>query len=203
MDRHVVEVANDGQDGLDRVLAGSYDVIILDVALPHVDGIEICRRYRSQRGQTPIIMLTGRGAVAQKELGLDSGADDYITKPFSVRELSARVRAVLRRPPEVRDNRLVIGNLSLDLTLHEICKDGLPLRLNPIDYALLEFLMRHGGEFFNAEALIAQVWHTDTAVGPDAVRSAVRRIRQLIDTDGQESLIETVSRIGYRIRKTD
>jgi DNA-binding response OmpR family regulator len=202
MERHIVEVANDGQDGLDRVLSGFYDVIILDVNLPKVDGIEICRRYRSHRGKTPVIMLTGKVAVAEKELGLDSGADDYITKPFSTRELSARVRALLRRPGDLRDNRIDLGNLSLDLSAHSITKDGTPLRLNPIDYSLLQFLIRHNGEFFSAEALIAQVWHTDTSPGPDAVRSAIRRIRQQIDTEGEESLIETVSKVGYRIRQS-
>jgi DNA-binding response OmpR family regulator len=201
LERHIVEVANDGQDGLDRVLAGFYDVIILDVNLPNVNGVEICRQFRDQRGKTPVIMLTGQIAVADKELALDSGADDYITKPFSTRELSARVRAVLRRPGDIRDNRLDIGNLSLDVAVHSITKDGTPLRLNPIDFALLEFLIRHHGEFFSAEALISQVWHTDASSGPDAVRSAIRRIRQQIDNDGEESLIETVNKVGYRIRR--
>jgi DNA-binding response OmpR family regulator len=201
MERHVVEVVNDGQDGLDRVLAGSYDVIVLDVNLPNVNGVEICRQYRNQRGKTPVIMLTGQTAVADKELGLDTGADDYITKPFSTRELSARVRAVLRRPGDLRENRVDVGNLSLDVSAHSITKDGAPVRLNPVDFALLEFLIRHTGEFFSAEALIAQVWHTDASSGPDAVRSAVRRIRQQIDNEGEESLIETVNKVGYRIRR--
>jgi DNA-binding response OmpR family regulator len=189
MERHIVEVANDGEDGLDRILSGSYDVIILDINLPLVDGLEILRRYRAQRGQAPVIMLTGQTAIAQKEHGLDSGADDYVTKPFSTRELSARVRAVMRRPADVQDNRLKVGEIVLDLSSHSVTKDGQPVRLNPVDFALLQFLMRHCGEFFSAEALISQVWRTDESPGSDAVRSGKNRLggRGLFNRNGQQS----------------
>jgi DNA-binding response OmpR family regulator len=200
LERHTVDIANDGNDGLDRVLGASYDIIVSDVTLPGVDGFEICRQFRSQGGHTPVIMLTGKNHIQDKETGFDAGADDYLTKPFSVRELGARIRALLRRP-EVFRSDIAVGPLALDLASHQILKDGVPLDLLPVDYALLEFLMRHPGETFSTDTLITRVWSTDKFPTVEAVRSAVKRIRKLIDTDGEESLIETVNKVGYRLLK--
>ena len=200
LERHTVDVANDGNDGLDRVLGASYDIIVSDVTLPGVDGFEICRQFRSQGGHTPVIMLTGKNHIQDKETGFDAGADDYLTKPFSVRELGARIRALLRRP-EVFRSDIAVGPLALDLASHQILKNGVPLDLLPVDYALLEFLMRHPGETFSTDTLITRVWSTDKFPTVEAVRSAVKRIRKLIDTDGEESLIETVNKVGYRLLK--
>lgn len=200
MESHLVETVNDGQQGLDRVLAGHYDVVILDIDLPGLSGLEILTQYRSQRGTMPIIMLTGKNSTAEKEQGLDAGADDYVTKPFSVKELAARVRAVLRRPAIMQSSVVQLGNLTLDQKARKICKGSEQLNLNTIDFSLLEFLMRHPGKFFSAEALIERVWQTDEPPGTDAVRSSIKRIRQAIDADGEDSLIESIKRVGYRIR---
>lgn len=201
LERHVIETALDGLDGMDRVMGGSYDIIILDWQLPFVDGIEICKKYRAANGTTPIIMLTGKSLVAEKEIGLDSGADDYVTKPFSVKELAARVRAILRRPQGYKNDVIVNGPLELNLASHQITRNQVALDLLPVDFALLEFFMRHAGEVFSTEALINRVWHTDKSPTDNAVRSSIKRIRQAIDEEEQPSLIETVNRVGYKLRK--
>jgi len=197
---YTVEVIHSGQEGLDRVLNGNYDVIILDWELPEVSGIEICHRYRDRKGNTPVIMLTGKGTVHDKETGLDSGADDYLTKPFSMRELSARLRAILRRPTTFRSTVLKVGNLTVDTGQHLITKNDKPIQLLPIDFALLEFLMRHPNEVFSTDALLQRVWHTDSEATSDALRTAVKRIRQKVDDEGSDSLIENIPRLGYRLR---
>jgi len=199
LDKHNVELAHSGQDGLDRVLGGSYDLLILDVGLPDVDGFEICRSYRANRGQSPVIMLTGKGEISDKELGFGAGADDYITKPFSVKELSLRVTAALRRPAQFKQE-LDVGPLKLDAKSHRIMKDGRVLNLSPIDYGLLEFFMRNPNQIFSTEALIARVWPTDQCATYDSLRSSVKRIRQQLDEpESENSLIETVKKVGYRL----
>jgi DNA-binding response OmpR family regulator len=199
-EHHTVEVVHNGQEGLDRVLHCNYDVIILDWSLPEVTGVEICRQYRNSKGTTPVMMLTGKDMLQDKEAGLDSGADDYLTKPFSLRELLARIRALLRRPTTYRSTVLKVGNLVLDTAQHQISKNGQPLQLLPIDFALLEFLMRHPNEVFSADALIQRVWHTDSEATSDALRTALKRIRKKIDDDPDKSIIENIPRVGYLLR---
>jgi len=200
LERHTVEVVADGREGLERVLTCIYDAIILDIQLPNMDGVDICREYRSKGGKTPVVMLTGRSHIADKELGLDAGADDYLTKPFSVRELSARLRALLRRQQEFKNSNIQVGRLSLDPAAHQITKDGQPLDLLPIDYALLEYLMRYANQIFSADALIEKVWHTDNLVTSVAVRGSISRVRKAIDDPNEDSMIETISKVGYRLR---
>ncbi len=197
---HVMEVSHDGRDGLERVMVGSYEMIILDISLPELDGLEICRQYRQSGGATPIIFLTGKSYVADKELGLDLGADDYVTKPFSIKELLARVRAILRRPKVCQNEIFQFGRLSLNPRIMELTKDGVKVELFAVDFALLQFLMRHANEIFDSDTLIERVWHTDRIASDSAVRTAIKRIRQKIDTEGEDSFIETVSRVGYRFR---
>lgn len=199
LERYAMEVVHDGRDGLDRILTCDYDLIILDIAMPNVDGVEICRRFRDSGGKTPIIMLTGQSKVTEKELALDSGADDYLTKPFSLRELSARLRALSRRSPEVKSSKINVGRLTLDTVAHQISKDGKPLELLPIEYLLLEFFMRHPNEIFSADTLIDKVWSTDKSITPVAVRGVVSRLRKVIDDPDKASVIETVSKVGYRL----
>ncbi|MBS2006470.1 MAG: response regulator transcription factor [Cyanobacteria bacterium SZAS TMP-1] len=202
LERHSVEIANNGLDGLDLVLEGNYDIFIMDVNLPGVDGFEICRQYRNKGGHTPIIMLTGQGQISAKETGFNAGADDYVTKPFSTRELVLRVNALLRRPAGYRDSNLTVGKLMLDTGARKILKNGEPLTLLPVDYALLEFFLRHPGETFSAETLISRVWPTDKYPSVEAVRTAIKRIRKQIDDEGcEDSMIETVNKMGYRLLK--
>jgi two-component system, OmpR family, response regulator len=199
---NVVEVVNNGKDGLERILYGHYDAIILDLTLPDVDGLEICRQFRAKGGVTPLLMLTGRNSIPDRTLGLDTGADDYLPKPFSIKELSARLRALLRRAPNYRPGVLQVGNITLDPQNFQIKRNGEELQLLPVDFALLEFLMRHPGEVFSNEALLDRVWHTDKDPTAEALRSAVKRIRKKIDDVDGESLIQTVHRVGYKLRVT-
>jgi DNA-binding response OmpR family regulator len=143
---------HNGRDGLDRLRNCQYDIIILDWALPDTTGLEICRTYRAEQGVTPIVMLTGRGSVSDKEIGLDSGADDYLTKPFNMKELSARLRALLRRSTQQPSNVLKAGELTVDPAKYKVMKNGVDIQLLPREFALLEFFMRHPDEVFSAEA---------------------------------------------------
>ena len=199
-ERHTVEVSLDGNDGLERLRMGQYDVIVLDWGLPGLSGLDVMKTYRSEKGATPILMLTGKKTVSEKETGLDAGADDYLTKPFSMKELSARIRALLRRPAVQTSNLLEIGDLLLDPVKHRVTRNGKPIQLMPREFALLEFFMRHPDAVFSTEALLQRVCPTDSEITPDAIRTYVMRLRQKIDQDQKESLIETIPRVGYRFK---
>lgn len=194
-----VDHVADGKEALDRLKFYSYDLVVLDWQLPNMEGVDICRSFRSSGGTTPIIMLTGKREVDDKERGLDAGADDYLTKPFHMKELGARVRALLRRPAAVVSQDLKVRDVSLDPTTHQVRKDGKDLDILPKEFALLEFLMRHPKQVFSAEALIERVWPTDSDASPGTIRTYVNRLRSKIDTKGEDSIITTVHGIGYRL----
>jgi two-component system, OmpR family, response regulator len=200
LERHSVDVVNDGADGLAFALNASYEVLVVDVQLPNMNGFEIVKRFRESGSKVPVIMLTGKSHIDDKETGFESGADDYLTKPFSVRELVARIKALLRRPRAL-SNDYAIGHLSLNQTQRRIMKNGQEITLLPIDYSVLEFLMRHPNEVFSSETLISRVWPTDKFPSTDAVRSSIKRIRSVIDVEGETSLIETISKVGYRLNR--
>ncbi|HEY9773749.1 MAG TPA: response regulator transcription factor [Planktothrix sp.] len=199
-ERHIVEVVHNGRDGTDRLRNCQYDVVILDWALPDLTGLEICRMFRADQGTTPIIMLTGRGSVGDKEMGLDSGADDYLTKPFNMKELSARIRALLRRSTQQPSNVLKAGELVVDPGKYKVLKSGQEITLLPREFALLEFFMRHPDEVFSAEALLQRVWHSESEATSDALRTCIKRLRQKIDADNENSIIQTIPRVGYRLK---
>ena len=201
-EKYALEICHDGAEGYEYLLQGQYDLIILDWDLPSMNGVEFCRKYRFNKGLTPILMLTGKSRVDDKEQGLDAGADDYLSKPFHMRELSARLRALLRRPATAANNRLKVGLLELDFTSHKLFKYEKEVHLTPKEFALLEFLMRHPGEVFSTEAILQRVWALDSEVTADAVRTTVRRIRQKLDDtdDESKSIIESNRKIGYRLR---
>ncbi|HMO23852.1 MAG TPA: response regulator transcription factor, partial [Candidatus Melainabacteria bacterium] len=175
------------------------DVIIMDLTLPKMDGIEVCKNFRQQGGETPILILTGRGTVPDKELGFDAGADDYLTKPFHLKELSARIRALLRRPKDFAGEVLKAGNISLDIGSHTVTKEGKDIHLPRMEFALLEFLMRHKGQVFSAEALLDRVWTGDSDKSPETIRTSVKKLRSKIDTKGEPSLIRNVHGVGYKL----
>ncbi len=160
LERHLIDIARTGDYGLEMLLSGSFDIVVCDVNLPGIDGFEICKRFRNSGGKTPIIMLTGQGHINDKEAGFSAGADDYLTKPFSVRELGFRIRALLRRP-ETYHGTIAIRNLVLNLNERKIFLDEKLIALLPTDYALLEFFMHHPGETFSTDTLISRVWSTD------------------------------------------
>jgi DNA-binding response OmpR family regulator len=198
-DSHTVEVVHSGTDGMDRLRICSYDIVLLDWELPEKSGLELLQAFRGEGGTTPVILLTGRRSIDDKEAGLDCGADDYLTKPFHMKELSARIRSVLRRAIQNPSNVLKEGDLSLDPSKHKVFKNGNEIALLPKEFALLEFLMRHPGDVFSGEALLQRVWHSDSEATIEAVRTCVKRLRQKLDEDKDDSIIETVSRVGYRL----
>lgn len=202
-ERHTVDTMHNGLDASEALKNQAYEVIVLDWDLPGLSGLELLKRFRAGGGGTPVIMLTGKGEIAEKEQGFDSGADDYLTKPFHMKELAARVRSLLRRPSMVNANVLTWGDLMLDPSNFEVSRSGQPLRLLPRDFALLEFLMRHPTQIFSAQALLDGVWNYDSDATPEGLRVAIRRIRKVIDEvdDLDVSMIENISRVGYRMRK--
>ncbi len=199
--QHSVEIVDDGKEAIDRLKLYSYDLIILDWGLPgSVSGIDVCRTYRKAGGAGTILMLTGRNEIEDKEEGLDSGADDYLTKPFDARELMARVRALLRRPTQVIDNVIKLGALKLDCSSMCLIKDEEQISLLPREFALLEFFMKQPNRYFSAEALLDRIWSSESDTSPDTIRIYITRLRKKIDTDGQPSLIETRRNAGYMLR---
>ncbi len=197
-DHHVVEVVENGLEALDRLRFYKYDVIIMDWMLPGMLGVDVCREFRSSGGTTPILMLTAKTATGEKISGLDAGADDYLTKPFDVGEVSARVRALLRRPAALTGNVLKLGQIVLERDTHRVTKTGEEIQLLPKEFALLEFFMRHPNQVFSAEALLDRVWASDSEASPETIRTYIKRLRQKIDSKDGPSLIQTVHGVGYK-----
>jgi DNA-binding response OmpR family regulator len=184
-DKHVVELVERGDDALAMLETYRFDVIILDVGLPDLSGLEVCRRFRETGGATPIIMLTAMGAVSDKERGLDSGADDYLTKPFE-HEVMA-------------NNVLQVRDLRLDLSKACAFRGEQEIRLLPKEFALLEFLLRRKDHVFGIDSLLDNVWRSDSSASPEAVRQTVARLRSKIDRKDEASIITTVVGLGYTI----
>ncbi len=202
-EHHIVEEIFEGPTALQQLGITQYDVVILDWDLPGMSGPSICKAFRDMRGSTPIIMLTGKKAISEKESGLDAGADDYLTKPFDVKELSARIRALLRRPQAMVSTVLQVQDIVLDGAKYRVTKGGEEVRLLPKDFALLEFFMRYPDQVFSSDALLQRVWQSDSEATSEAIRTAIKRIRQkLDDKDGEEStsIIENIPKVGYRLR---
>ncbi|HEY9718166.1 MAG TPA: response regulator transcription factor [Trichormus sp.] len=197
---HVVEALVSGQEALERVLFYPFDVIVLDWDLPEVTGLEICRQYRAQGGMTPILILTGKTKTTDKLLGLDTGADDYLTKPFELPELAARIRALLRRRPLVRPNVLTFGDLDVDLNTRAISKGGAAVHLFPKEFALLEFFLRHPEQVFSPDALIERIWPSDTEITADCIRPYINKLRSKLDSPDTPSLFHNVRGKGYMLK---
>lgn len=198
-ERLVVESIDDGSQAIDFIASYNYDLIILDWQLPGWSGIEICQEIRKRGLHTPVLMLTAKNTVHEKTTGLDAGADDYLTKPFHMQELSARVRALLRRRPLVQDNVLVARDIVLDRTSGRVTKDGQEIHLVPKEFALLEFFMRHPNEVFSAEAIITRVWPADSEASSQSLRPYINRLRGKIESEGKTELLRTVHGMGYKL----
>lgn len=199
-EHYLVEVVPSGQAALDRLGTSQYDVIVLDLALPGIGGIEVLRQYRARGGATPVLILTGKGELDEKEQGFEAGADDYLTKPCHLRELSARVKALLRRPKLVVGNTLKAGELELDPNAFKVMRNGVEVQLARMEFALLEFLMRHPGQVFSPEALLERVWQSESERSPESIRTLIKKLRKKIDAPDGESHIENVHGVGYRLK---
>lgn len=198
-EQHTVEVLINGNDAEERLRFFIYDLIVLDWDLPGLTGLEICRNFRTRGGTTPIIMLTGKTTLVEKETGLDSGADDYLTKPFHLKELSARIRALLRRPPQISSTILKMKDLEVDLTSRRVNKNGQELNLLPKEFALLEFFLRHPNEVFSPDALLERIWHSASDSSIESVYTYIKTLRKKISPESPTSYIKTVHGIGYRL----
>jgi two-component system OmpR family response regulator len=198
-DGHAVDLADTGEDALWRAGSRSYDAIVLDVALPGIDGFETCARLRADGVWTPVIMLTARDTIADRVEGLDAGADDYLVKPFSFSELGARLRALARRGAVERPAVLKVGDLRLDPARRTAWRGDYALPLSAKEYALLEAFMRRPGEVLSRFTLIEQVWDESYEHRSNVVDAYVRLLREKIDRPFGTDSIETVRGMGYRL----
>ena len=199
-----VGVAGDGDETLIMIDERAPDLLLLDWMLPKVSGIEICRRVRSGgvNPNLPIIMLTARGEESDRIRGLDTGADDYVTKPFSTTELMARVRAVLRRiRPGLKDDRLKVGDIEIDRVAHRVARNGADIHLGPTEFRLLDYFMQHPGRVFSREQLLDTVWGSDVYVEARTVDVHVGRLRKALRQEGGDDPIRTVRSAGYALRE--
>jgi two-component system OmpR family response regulator len=195
------DVAVKGEDALWMAEATEYDAIVLDLMLPGIDGLEVCRRLRNEGVWSPVLMLTARDAVRDRVAGLDGGADDYVTKPFSYAELLARLRALVRRGPIERPTQLKVGDLRLDPATRQVWRGEAEIELSAKEFAILEIFMRRPGEVLSRFQLLEHAWDYDYENRSNVVDSYVRFLRQKIDKPFGVSSIETVRGAGYRLRE--
>lgn len=197
---HRVDVAHDGEEGLARAESGVYDLIVLDVMLPELSGIDVAREVRRKRVRTPILMLTARDAVPDRVRGLDAGADDYLTKPFALEELLARVRALGRRTGEGLDDVLQVGDLTLDVQRREARRGDRTIELTAKEFDLLLYLMRNAGRVLTKAQIIDHVWGYDNETTSNVVEIYIHYLRDKVDRGFARPLIRTMRGVGYTIK---
>jgi len=200
---HAVDATHDGIEGEQSALSTDYDLVLLDLLLPRKDGIDICKTLRSKGRQMPILMLTARGSLQDRITGLDTGADDYLTKPFAVSELMARVRALLRRGATASMPTLTVANLLLDPAQHHVTRGARNVSLSAKEYSLLEYLMRNAGRIVSRAMILEHVWNFDFEGSPNIVDVYINYLRNKIDRDEEIKLIHTVRGFGYRLGPID
>lgn len=199
LERFAVDLAYQGNEGYDLASTEDYDLIILDLMLPEMDGVTFCKQLRKNKIHTPILMLTARGQITDKVEGLDSGADDYLTKPFSFEELLARIRALIRRPAEVVNSKLKIADLEMDTKLFEVKRKSKIINLSSKEFSLLEYLMRNNNRILTKEQIIAHVWDYDADILPNTVEVYIKNLRNKIDKPDLTPLIQTIRGFGYKL----
>ncbi len=201
---YVIDIVNEGTDGAFAATTRRYDLIILDWELPGLSGLEILRELRSKSVGTPVLMLTGKSEIAHKESGLDAGADDYLTKPFATRELTARVRALLRRSVTVApSDGINFENMRVDCAARLVFVNGAELDLFPREYLLLEFLVKNHDHVFTASELIENIWPMESGASDLAVRTVVSRLRSKLEASGSTGYLETIRGLGYKLTRRD
>jgi DNA-binding response OmpR family regulator len=197
--RHTVLTARTGPEGLDLALNYFFDAIVLDVMIPGFDGFEVSRRLRAAGNATPILFLTARDTENDVVQGLDSGGDDYLTKPFSFREFAARLRALARRAPRLAGLTLRTADLELNPTTHRVTRAGRTIVLTKTEYSLLEYMLRHTGKVLTRDALIDAVWGLREQVGDNTLDTFIKLLRHKIDAEYQPKLIRTIRGFGYQL----
>jgi two-component system response regulator MprA len=199
-DRYDVDLAVDGHDALERLASARYDAVVLDVGLPVLDGLETCRRLRAVGDRTPVLMLTARDSVDDRVAGLDAGADDYLVKPFALRELQARLRALLRRI-EGPSDELRFADLRLEPATRDVWRGGRRLDLSRTEYALLELFLRHPRQVLERSSIFEQVWGYDFGATSNVLGVYMGYLRRKTEADGETRLLQTVRGVGYILRE--
>jgi heavy metal response regulator len=196
---YVVNVARDGSEGLEYALAFEYDVIVLDIMLPKMNGLDLLHEIRDKRVKVPVLLLTARDGVDDRVKGLDVGADDYLIKPFAFPELLARIRALLRRPPLQSGTLLSMNDLEMDVTRREVRRAGKNIELSPREFSLLELLLRHPNQVLTRTQIVEHVWNFDFYSDTNVVDVYIGYLRRKIDRGFVPPLIQTVRGVGYRL----
>jgi DNA-binding response OmpR family regulator len=197
---YAVDIAYDGEDGLALATAAPYDLIVLDVMLTRLDGFAVCHALRAQHTHTPVLMLTARDAVDDRVAGLDSGADDYLTKPFAFRELLARIRALLRRDGHARDRVLRVADLEVDTVSHEVRRGGKPIELTSKEYAILEYFLRNPNRVLTRTQIAEHVWDYDFVSMSNVIDVYVGYLRRKLGDDTEPRLFRTIRGTGYQLK---
>jgi DNA-binding response OmpR family regulator len=198
--RYHADLVADGMEGLRLASGGRYDLIVLDLRLPEMNGLEVLRTLRDRGNTTPILVLTAQDAVDFKVQALRSGADDYVTKPFSFEELLARVEALGRRPKEIRAQVLRVGDLELDMATREVTRAGERIDLTPKEYTVLEYLMRHAGRVMSRTLITEYAWDYHFDPGTNIVDVVINRLRKKVDSGHAQKLVHTVRGVGYVVK---
>jgi two-component system response regulator MprA len=201
LDRYAVEAVEDGERALDRLAERPYDVVVLDVAMPGIDGLEVCRRLRRAGDRTPILMLTARDAVDDRVAGLDAGADDYLVKPFALKELTARVRALLRRGNSGDVPLLRFADLTLGRDTREVSRGGRPIELSRTEFSLLELFMDNPRRVLSRSEIFERVWGYDFGPASNSLGVYIGYLRRKTEASGEPRLIHTVRGVGYALRE--
>jgi two-component system, OmpR family, response regulator MprA len=199
LDGHEVNLASDGRDGLTKSQSGWPDAIILDVLMPSLDGLEVCRRLRASGDHTPVLMLTARDGVSERVAGLDAGADDYLIKPFALEELQARLRALLRRTGP-GDGELRFADLRLDPTAHEVWRGERLVELTRTEFLLLQLFLEHPRQVLSRSVIFERVWGYDFGPGSNSLQVYVGYLRRKLEAGGERRLLHTVRGFGYVLR---
>jgi two-component system response regulator MprA len=202
LERYDVQLAGDGREALDLLAEQSPDAIVLDVAMPEVDGLEVCRRLRAAGDRTPVLMLTARDAVDDRVEGLDAGADDYLVKPFALRELQARLRALLRRTDGHADGVLRFADLELDPTAREVRRGGRAVELSRTEFNLLELFLERPRQVLGRSEIFERVWGYDFGATSNALGVYMGYLRRKTEAGGEPRLLHTVRGVGYILRET-
>lgn len=198
LENYTVELECNGLRILDCLRNNQYEIIILEIALVGLNAISVIREYRSTGGNTPILLLASKHSSEELQTGLDAGADGYLVKPFQLNDLYALLRALMRRPALRSKKVLRLGNIEMDTVAGTVTRDDVPVHLFPMEFKLLQFLLRHPNQVFNAHAIFERVWQKDDSQTEDTVRTHVRTLRKKIDSKGKPSIITTVRGLGYK-----
>jgi two-component system OmpR family response regulator len=198
---HCVDVVGNGDEAMNtlRLNKNRYEIIILDLMLPGRSGLDVCKAYRANSGNAPVLMITAKDGIEDKEAGFAVGADDYMTKPFHLKELTVRIAALLRRSILLPSKLLKVRDIELDPSERTVKKSGNEVHLSPKEFHLLHFFMKHPNQVFSSDDLIESVWEPDTDAMNDTIRGHINRLRRKLDSEGQQSIISNVYGFGYKL----